>query len=249
MNRRSVLALLILLTGVTPAHTQAVKPLTELDVFEFQFAGDPQISPDGKRVVYVRQFSDIMSDKRHSNLWIVNADGSEHRALTTGNYNDTSPRWSPDGSELVFVSNRDGSPQIYRRWLESGQTAKLTNLTSPPAGLAWSPNGEWISFTAHVPEKPPSIIQMPAARKAAEWAEPAKVIDKLVYRFNGPGYLKPGCTHLFVVPADGGTAGKSRRGVSSTVDRLALPAKPCGPRLQVPSHVREPRGQTTKAIP
>jgi acylaminoacyl-peptidase len=181
------------------------KPLTVQDVFNIQLATDPQISPDGKRIVYVRGFADIMTDRRHSNLWIVSADGSEHRPLTTGNHNDAAPRWSHDGSQILYISDRDGGPQIYRRWMDSGQTAKITNVTSAPSGAAWSPDDKWISFTMFVPEKPESLIQMPAAPEGAKWADPAKVIDRLIYRFNGAGYLKSGYTHLFVVPADGGT--------------------------------------------
>jgi acylaminoacyl-peptidase len=187
-----------------PAEAAGPTPLTAMDEFSLQLATDPQISPDSKRVVYVRQFNDVMSDKRYSNLWVVNADGSNHRVLTTGMHKDTSPRWSPDGTQLIYVSDRDGRPQIYRRWMDSGQTAQVTNLTEAPAGIAWSPDGHWISFTAHVPAKPRQIVQMPAAPEGAKWAEPAKVIDQFVYRFNAAGYLKPGYTHLFVVPADGG---------------------------------------------
>ena len=179
------------------------------DVFNLELATDPQISPDGRRVIYVRQFADIMTDKRCSNLWIINFDGTDHRSLTTGNFTDTNPRWSPDGKQIIFISNRDqtpGSPpQIYRRWMDTGETAKISNLTQAPGGIAWSPDGKWISFTMLVPEPPASIIKMPTSPEGAKWAEPAKVIDKLVYRFNGPGYLKPGYTHLFVVPSEGGT--------------------------------------------
>ena len=206
--RIGVLILALGSYGLFPALGRAespAKPLGILDVFNLQLATDPQISPDGKRIVYVRQFSDIMADQRHSNLWIIDADGSDHRPITTGNFNDSSPRWSPDGTQLLYISNRDGSPQIYRRWLDNGQTAKVTNLTSAPFGIGWSPDGKWISFTAHVPVTPKPLIEMPATPEGAKWAEPAKVIDKLVYRFNGAGYLKPGFEHLFVVPADGGT--------------------------------------------
>ncbi len=199
---------ILTLASLFPANVRAeapVKPLTVQDVFNLQLATDPQISPDGKRIIYVRRFSDIMTDQRHSNLWIINVDGSNHRPLTTGNFNDGSPRWLHDGSQIIYTSNRDGGAQIYRRWMDSGQTAKLTNLTAAPDGLAWSPDGQWISFTMFVPEKTPSLIQMPAAPEGAKWAEPAKVIDRLIYRFNGAGYLKSGYTQLFVIPAEGGT--------------------------------------------
>jgi dipeptidyl aminopeptidase/acylaminoacyl peptidase len=201
-------SLVSIAASLAPASARAeasVKSLTVQDVFNLQLAADPQISPDGKRIVYVRHFSDIMTDQRHSNLWIINIDGNDHRPLTTGNFNDASPRWSHDGSQIIYISNRDGGAQIYRRWMDSGQTAKLTNVTADPAGIAWSPDDRWISFTMFVPEKAPDLIQMPAAPEGAKWAAPAKVIDRLIYRFNGAGYLKTGYTHLFVVPADGGT--------------------------------------------
>ncbi len=193
-----------LMLSSTSAWAQSDK-LTSNDVFNLELTSDPQLSPDGKQVLYMRQFADIMADKRCSNLWIVNFDGSDNRPLTTGNFNDSNPRWSPDGRQILYVSNRDGAPQIYCRWMDAGQTAKLTNLTQAPAGVSWSPDGKWLSFTMLVPEAPASIIKMPAPPEGAKWAEPAKVIDKLVYRFNGAGYLKPGYTHLFVLPAEGGT--------------------------------------------
>ncbi len=202
---RSLISVAFLLFSLFVVATAQPSRLTVNDVFNLEVVSDPQISPDGKRVVYVRQFADIMADKRCSNLWIVNLDGTEHRPLTTGNVSDSSPRWSPDGRQLFYISNRDGSAQLYRRWMETGETAKLTNLTQAPSGLALSPDGRWISFVMHVPEPPPSVIRMPAPPEGAKWAEPAKVIDKLVYRFNGFGYLKPGYAHLFVVPAEGGT--------------------------------------------
>jgi acylaminoacyl-peptidase len=202
-----VLLLSALFSSVSAQSTP--NRLTIQDIFNLETVSDPQISPDGKRIVYVRQFADIMTDKRCSNLWIINFDGTDHRSLTTGNFNDTSPRWSPDGKQIIYISNRDqppGSPpQIYRRWMDTGETAKLTNLTQPPAGIAISPDGKWISFAMHVSDAPASIIKMPAPPEGAKWAEPAKVIDKLVYRFNGAGYLKPGYTHLFVLPSEGGT--------------------------------------------
>jgi dipeptidyl aminopeptidase/acylaminoacyl peptidase len=203
---KAVIVACLALAFFSPATAQTQpNRLTINDVFNLELATDPQISPDGRQIIYVRQFSDIRSDTRKSNLWIINFDGTGHRPLTTGNYNDSAPRWSPDGSQIIYLSNRDGTPQIYRRWMDTGQTAKLTNLTQPPSGIAFSPDGKWISFTMLVPETARQIVRMPAPPEGAKWAEPAQVIDKLVYRFNGVGYLKPGYTHLFVVPAEGGT--------------------------------------------
>src|SRR5262249_56154095 len=82
------------------------------DVFQLEFADDPQVSPDGKRVVYVRTFMDSMKDRRRSNLWIVNIDGTDHQPLTTGNHSDASPRWSPDGTRTAYISDRERGPHL-----------------------------------------------------------------------------------------------------------------------------------------
>ncbi|PYU60558.1 MAG: peptidase S9 family protein, partial [Acidobacteria bacterium] len=74
-----------------------------MEEFQLQLPTDPQISPDGKKIAYVRRFADPMTDKRYSNLWIINTDGTDHRPLTTGNRSDASPRWSPDGLRLAYL--------------------------------------------------------------------------------------------------------------------------------------------------
>jgi len=194
------------LMAVGMAVAAGTSRLSLTDVFQLEIARDPQISPDGKRIVYVRAFADIMGDLRHSNLWIINFDGSGNRPLTTGKFSDANPKWSPDGSQVTFTSNREGGGQIWRLFVDSGQMAKVTNVQQAPAGLHWSPDGKWISFTMLVADAgAPKIATLPAAPEGARWAEPAKVIDKLVYRFNGAGYLKSGYVHVFVVPSEGGT--------------------------------------------
>ncbi len=183
----------------------APRPLTPEDIFQLEAVADPQVSPDGKRVLYVRQFADILADQRRSNLWIVNADGSGHRPLTTGNHSDSAPRWSPDGSQILFLSDRDGSPQIWRRYMDSGQMAKITSVTSAPSAPAWSPDGTQISFLMQVASPARKVDGMPAPPPGAKWADPPVLINDLIYRFNGLGYRKPGYTHLFLVPSEGGT--------------------------------------------
>jgi len=200
----SAAVIFLLFCHLVSSAQEANDRLTPLDVFSVQVAVDPQISPDGRRIVYVRQSADLSSDRRVSNLWIVNFDGSEHRPLTTGTYSDSSPRWSPDGTRLAFISDRDGKPQLYVRWMDSGQTAKLTDLENAPAGVSWSPDGRQIAFTSLVSATPPKIATLPAAPEGAKWVEAPKVYEDLIYRFNGPGYLKPGYSQVFVVSAEGG---------------------------------------------
>src|SRR5215475_3388137 len=162
--------------------------LDYMDFFRVQTASDPQISPDGKFIVYVRNSADVSTDRRYSNLWIVSFDGTNHRPLTTGTYSDSSPRWSPDGTRLAFVSDRDGKSQLYVRWMDSGQIAKLTDLENGPEGISWSPDGKQIAFTSLVSATPPKIATLPTAPEGAKWADAPKVYEDLIYRFNGPGY-------------------------------------------------------------
>ncbi len=97
------LAAALILASAPSLRAQAAShKLTAMDEFQIQTPTDPQISPDGKKIVYVRRFADAATDKRYSNLWIINADSTDHRPLTTGNRSDSSPRWSPDGTANLY---------------------------------------------------------------------------------------------------------------------------------------------------
>src|SRR5580658_8713091 len=171
---RSLTAAVIFFLLLSPHASVAEENADRLaptDVFSVEAASYQQNSPDRKRIVYVRQSADIASDRRVSNLWIVDFDGTEHRPLTTGTYSDSSPRWSPDGTRLAFISDRDGKSQLYVRWMDSGQTAKLTDLENAPAGISWSPDGRQLAFTSLVSSTPPKIATLPAAPEGAKWAD------------------------------------------------------------------------------
>jgi acylaminoacyl-peptidase len=197
--------LLVALLALAPIPSVAQTRLTPADLFQIEYAADPQISPDGQLVVYVRQWSDPMTDRRFSNLWLLRADGSDHRPLTTGKYNETAPRWSPDGKRLAYLSNRGGTPQIQVRWMDGGTTHSITNVTNSPGSIAWSPDGSTIAFIALVP-RPPLVVGQPlVAPPGATWAPPPKYTDKLVFRYDGVGEVPTGFVHVFVVPAEGGT--------------------------------------------
>ncbi len=206
------LGLLLVANSTHAADANTDKRFQLRDLFELETASDPQISPDGTKVVFVRNFSDIMKDKKRLNLWIVNFDGSDLRPLTSGPDNEFSPRWSPDGKRLLYASTSEGSVQIHLRWMDSGQTARVTRVQKSPGGMEWSPDGLWIAFSMAVPDETKPFVELPAKPEGAEWAKPAKVIRKMNYRADGEGYLEEVHAQLFLVPAEGGTPRQLTRG-------------------------------------
>ena len=202
----AVLAVLTILplTGQT-ALASDLPVFKAEDVFEMEYANDPQVSPDGSRVAYVRTSMDIMTDRGRRTIWVVDTDGGNHRPLISGSGNFSSPRWSPSGDRLAYLSNRDGKTQLFVQWLDGGETAKVTTLPQSPRSIVWSPDGTKIAFARFVPAKPPTLADMPKKPKGAEWAEPATVVDRMTFRRDGSGYLPTGNNQVFVVPADGGT--------------------------------------------
>ena len=195
----------IISPGAGAADMPESRRLHSIDVFQLEFADDVQISPDGSRILYVRVSHDIMTDRARRNLWIVNADGSNNRPLRSEARNFSSPRWSPDGTRIAYVSAAEGSPQLYVRWMDSGQTALLTNLVKAPSDITWSPDGKTLAFTQLVPADKEPLAKAPPKPEGAVWAPPVKVIDSTIYRADGAGYLEAGYNHVFVVSAEGGT--------------------------------------------
>ena len=202
---RPLFAALVLLPAIVPAagHDDT---FTNLDIFQLEYADDPQISPDGSTVVYARQSMDIMSDRSVSNLWIIDVDGDNHRPLVSGPESYSSPRWSPSGDRIAYVSSVEGrGPQVHVRWMDTGQTAILTNVRSGPSSLTWSPDGDRLAFSMFVESDSKPLAAPPPKPEGADWAPPVKVIDKLPYRADGAGYLDTGYSQVFVVSAEGGT--------------------------------------------
>ena len=200
------LGLILMACGLTAmAHAQTENPVSDKfeleNVFDLEYAANPQISPDGEHIVYQRMSMDKMNDRRQSDLWMLETDGERHRPVTSGG----SPSWSPSGDRLLYTSSEEGSNQIYIRWMDTGESAKISSLEQSPGGISWSPDGEWLAFTMFVPQSDKPLVSLPGKPEGAEWAKPARIIDELRFRADGAGYLRDGYRHVFVMPAQGGT--------------------------------------------
>ncbi len=176
-----------------------------LDVYNLEFVASPSISPDGNSVIFTRNSMDVMTDRRYSNLWISDINGTMQRPVTTGKQNDNSPIWSPDGSIIYYTSNSSGKTQIYKMWLRSKQSMPLTNLQASPRSMVLSPDGETIAFLMSVKAKSKGMSVLPPKPEGATWADAPIYIDKLTYRFDGGGYIQESYTHIFTLPVGGGT--------------------------------------------
>jgi dipeptidyl aminopeptidase/acylaminoacyl peptidase len=179
---RAALCTAALLSLASPAAAQrpaaASRPMTIQDLLGAVRVGDPQLSPDGTQVAYVRTTTDVASGKRNTDIWIVPADGSTApRLFLGGDKSENTPRWDPDGSRIAFISTRDGDPQIYVANADGSNIRQITKMAGgvqPP--MVFSPDRAWIAFVADVkqgPETPANVHRLTRLlyRHWDEWRE------------------------------------------------------------------------------
>ncbi|MFN0123224.1 MAG: prolyl oligopeptidase family serine peptidase [Blastocatellia bacterium] len=204
LRRNTSLSLIFLLALAVSVFANGEKKLT-VDLFlDWETVAAPQISPDGRQIIYTRRWPDKINDKFESDVWIVNTDGTRNRFLLKGG----SPQWSPDGKRIAYVAaGQPAGAQIFVRWMDTGEETQLTRLERAPSALQWSPDGKRLAFTMQVPPASQKFsIKMPARPSGAKWVDGPRVVDRLNWRADGVGNLPEGFSHIFVLDADeGGT--------------------------------------------
>lgn len=235
----SALALLMFVAFANLPAADARAPFGYADVFNLEWVTDPQISPDGRWIVYVRRAMDVRSDEVTRSLWLISSDGAVHRPLSTAANAGASPRWSPDGRRIAWIAaDGDRGAQIFVHWLDSGASGSITHLPDSAQSLAWSPDGAWLAFTMSVPAERKSFeVELPKPLEGVTWAGPPKVIDRMVYRADGEGFLPDTFTQVFVVASSGGAA---RQLTSGDFDHAGTPAFAADSRSLLVSANRRP---------
>ena len=178
---------------------------------------DPQFSPDGRIVAFVHMQAEEDGNTYRRSIWLAPADGSHPPQSLTRSGKDHSPRWSPDGSQIVFVSGRDGTPQLYGMPVSGGEARQLTRMVGGASSPRWSLDGRWIAYNSLTTSQErqledQGVLYNPVlGGVAAEWSkehrnrlQDPRQIDKLPYR-TGTSFFDGKYRHIYVIPAEGGT--------------------------------------------
>lgn len=187
--------------------SQEKRPLTADDLYRIQLVADPQISPDGSQIVFGLSRVDEKTEKKYTNLWLVPGDGSAPpHPFTSGDQTDSRPRWSPDGSQIAFLSNRkdEKQAQLYIIPTDGGEGRPLTDLKGTIGDYQWSPDGSQLVLQFRQKDEETLAREEDEAKK--KLGVVARHITRLDYKSDGAGYLPGERWHLWTVDAETGEA-------------------------------------------
>jgi dipeptidyl aminopeptidase/acylaminoacyl peptidase len=205
MKRCFAVSIIILLACVSIAFAQE-RRFTIDDLLKVRRVGDAQLSPKGDLVAFTVTDVDKAANKNTTQIYLVPLSGGEMRQLTNDEHSSSSPRWSPDGGKLAFVSARDGESQIWTIDVSSGALNKITSISTGAGDPIWSPDGKWLAFPSDVyPECKDDACNKRRAEEVAASKVKAHVAERLLYR-HWKSWKDGMRSHVFVVSSAGGEA-------------------------------------------
>ncbi|HXV36301.1 MAG TPA: S9 family peptidase [Myxococcota bacterium] len=193
---------------LAPTETRAAekKPKPKLvavdDAFRLRDVGDPRVSPDGRWIAYTAATDDLEEDESRSQVWMVPSAGGEAIAVTAEDEDSSSPRWSPDGRYLGFLSQRgEGKTQVWTLFREGGEAVQLTETAQDVEAFEWSPDGKRIALVLQ--DASPEELDAKRAEESGEVYEektpPPWVITRKQFKLDYVGYLDSRRTHIYVL--------------------------------------------------
>jgi dipeptidyl aminopeptidase/acylaminoacyl peptidase len=199
-----VFSTLLLAFALTLTLTAQTHPFSVQDMLAMDRISDPQVSPDGKSVVFVSRATDLAANRGLNDLWLIGTDGAGLRRLTSHAAADVNPRWAPDGKTIYFLSTRSGSSQIWQIAVDGGEPSQVTTLPLDAGSFRVSPDGTRIAFSAEVfPGKTiDETVRMLDERSKKKAS--GKVFESLLFR-HWDTWADGRRNHVFVMPAKGGT--------------------------------------------
>ena len=218
-----VLLLFVVAGSGFAAGLDQTHPFSIHDMLAMDRLSDPQVSPDGKWIAFVLRKTDLEENKGRADLWLVGADGTALRRLTSHKASDSNPRWAPDGRSIWFVSARSDTSQVWRIAIDGGEAEQVTQQPLDVGNLIVAPDGRHIAFTMEV---------FPDCNTPGETKEKLDEIEKRktsgriyesIFVRHWDTWKDGRRSHLFVMPAAGGKAVDVMSGMDADT-----PSKPFG---------------------